>query len=425
MATNENTTETAEKPTVTAKDMKYLLALLLHDTINDKEKIPFEKAKTIIDLILSPSGDGGDNTESSSSEEEEEVKRERMIESKLKDSGRMEDLGLGRGVDATKPHPWQSKSSIQVRTINKDCENIIGTEEGGQREYYEEEVNSVLTQQLKTSLTIQEPSNSLTIGVEAEKSRSFTDTRKAVGEKVMTRTVSFRTNIDENETLEKELSKFILDRLQTRQKWEKGRKQSTTLDEEGVENNHLEHLRKLIHKLNMQSDDLQLILWFCYDFIEHLGVTHYVHTIKLGAARYRVLTTEEYYSKLEGSVKTGFEVNKVAKAELKSSAGHTKRDTHTLTKLSEIGRIKDDHTVEMKSPDEAVLEVELKPLHSLIQTRALQLAVKWALERYIKRRESRRGKHVKLTTVLCILLDSLHEHSNSLTINERRKSVQL
>ena len=401
MATSENKTETAKKPTVTVKDMKHLLALLLDDTINDDEKISFEKAKTIIDLITTPSGDDGDDTESPE-EEGEEVKRERMIESKLKDGGRMEDLGLGRGVDATKPHPWQSKSSIQVRTVNEDCKNIIGTEESGQREYYEEEVNSVLTQQLNTNLTIQEPSNSLTIGVDAERSRSFTDTRKAVGERVMTRTVSFRTNYDENETLEKELSKFILDRLQMKQQWDKHREGSTELSQWEAGADPLQHLKDFIYKLDRQSAELWLILRHCYDFIEHLGITHYVHTIKLGAARYMVLTTEEYYSKLEGSGQTGFEVNKVAKVALKSSGGHTKRDKHTMTKVSEIGKIADNRTVEMKSPDEAVLEVELKPLYSLIQTRPLQLAVKWALEQYIKRRESRRGKCVELTTVpLC------------------------
>ena len=47
---------------------------------------------------------------------------------------RLEDLGLGRGVDVTKPYPWQSKSSFQVRKV--ECKNIIGTEESGQREYY-------------------------------------------------------------------------------------------------------------------------------------------------------------------------------------------------------------------------------------------------------------------------------------------------
>ena len=47
----------------------------------------------------------------------------------------------------------------------------------------EEEVDSVLTQQFNTNLTIEEPSNSLAIGIGAEHTRSFAETRKAVGHK--------------------------------------------------------------------------------------------------------------------------------------------------------------------------------------------------------------------------------------------------
>ena len=395
MATN---TATEDKPTVTVKDMKHLLALILDDTVKDEEKLSFEKAKTIIDLLITPSEDSGDQQPT-----ETKTKREQVIDPKLKDNVRMEDLGLGRGVDATKPYPWQNKSSYQVRTITTDCANIIGTEESGQRRYYEGEVNSVLTQQLNTKLTIKEPSNSLAIGIDAEGSRSFTDTRKAVGEKVMTRTVSFRTNFDEQDTLEKDLSKFVLKRLQTKEKWDKKREGGLRLEGEPDDDNALQYLREFIDKLDKESDELWLVLQYCYDFIEYLGITHYVHTIKLGAATYRVLTTEEYYLKFD--LQSGFEVNKVAKAELRASGGHTKKNTHTSTKVNTIGTIKDsDHTVKWVSPDEAVLEVELKPLHSLIRTRSLQLAMKWALERYIKRRESRRGEQPTFKCYVHVLL---------------------
>lgn len=360
----------------------------------------------------------GDNEETAETEtpqetETEEAKDETVATTKAKtteatdgngykDCKRIEDLGLGRGVDATKSHPWQNKSSFQVRTVKAN--NVIETEESGQKEYYEEEVSSVLTQQLNTKLTINEPSNSLVIGVDAEGSRSFSETRKSVGEKVMTRTVAFSRTYDETEesssddteSFEEELSKWIVDRILTKQRWKEedeanksNDQREETLAKKPEKSTYLDHLNGYIGKLKKRSDGLKLILQYCYDFIEHIGITHYVHTVKLGASKYKVLTTEEYYLKLEGT--SGFELNRVAKVEMNTSAEASRRNVRTLTLINEIGIIDPGHKVQRIAPNEAVLEVELKPLHSLIKTRALQLATKWALERYTKRRESRRG----------------------------------
>ena len=56
-----------------------------------------------------------------------------------KEMGRMIDMGLGRGVDATDPSPWVSKSSFQVRRVTFD--SVIGTEEGGALQSYEREIS--------------------------------------------------------------------------------------------------------------------------------------------------------------------------------------------------------------------------------------------------------------------------------------------
>ena len=55
-----------------------------------------------------------------------------------KEMGRMIDMGLGRGVDATDASPWVSKSSFQVRDVTFD--SVIGTEEGGALQSYEREI---------------------------------------------------------------------------------------------------------------------------------------------------------------------------------------------------------------------------------------------------------------------------------------------
>lgn len=459
-----------ESPTdVTVKDMKMLLALLLDDTINDKDKIPYKKAKDILGLIFPPSQNppskGGDG--STGANESTTVN----VISK-NDDGRMKDLGLGRGVDATKMNPWECKSSFQVRKIDKECKNIIGTEESGQREFYEDEVKSTVTQQLNTKLSIKEPSKSLTIGIDAEGARSFVESRKVVGERIKTRTVAFNTTTDIqsscDNSFEEQMSEWIMDRIETWWEWQ-GRDKSKLppkqaevkkdakdevksqqpsieepsenltigksaegadkskleepsknltigIDGEGADKGKfppeqaklkkdddgktvtvqltaLERLKEFVKNEKEKSPEMRLILQYCYDFIEHLGITHYVHTVKLGAARYKVLTTEDYYIKLEGQA--GFELNKVAKVELKSGGGFNSRVQRTTTKVNEIGKIDTKkNTVAWKSPDEAVLEIELKPLYSVIHTRALQLATKWALERYVWRREGRRGMFV-------------------------------
>ena len=56
-----------------------------------------------------------------------------------KEMGRMMDMGLGRGVDATDASPWVSKSSFQVRRVMFDC--VIGTEEGGALQSYDREIS--------------------------------------------------------------------------------------------------------------------------------------------------------------------------------------------------------------------------------------------------------------------------------------------
>ena len=137
--------------------------------------------------------------------------------------------------------------------------------------------------------------------------------------------------------------------------------------------------------------------------MEHIGVTHYVHTIKLGAAEYEVLTQETYDSTFTAT--PSFEVNKVAKAVVSANAGTGRNRIHRRKTLNSIGRIEKDKDnpdkfiVKREAPDEAVLEIELRPLHSLVQMRALHLALKWAVKRYIQRRESKKGMHIRTLVV--------------------------
>jgi hypothetical protein len=397
-------------------DVKYLLALtLVKNEVKNETKIKFDDAKKIIELLIHAGR--GTTPEPDPPGEDEPPSPTGVI--KDDEYKRLENLGLGRGVDVTKPFPWQNKSSFQVRKIDPcKCQNIIGTEESGQREYYEEEVNSVLTQQFNTNLSIEEPSNSLVISIGAEHSRSFAETRKAVGHKVMTRTASFRSDVRDHkeDNFEEKLSEWILERLATKREWsleqDKDKELGTRADKELVTSKERleKYLTEVARKLAKefppearQSSDIAAekkayretweLLQDCYDYVEQLGITHYVHTIKLGAAEYEVLTHETYDSRYTAT--PSFEVNKVAKAVVSANAGTSKHRTRKRKTVNSIGKIDDKDpenlTVKREAPDEAVLEIELKPLHSLIRMRALHLALKWALKRYIQRRESRKG----------------------------------
>ena len=99
--------------------------------------------------------------------------------------GRIVDLGLGRGVDMTKKSPWLDKSSFQVRPVNVD--NIIGKEESGSLQNYEREVVSIQEQQGELKASIAIPQSPVTIGVDAEYSRSHATRRRSVGKKVVNR----------------------------------------------------------------------------------------------------------------------------------------------------------------------------------------------------------------------------------------------
>lgn len=345
----------------------------------------------------------GDNSnkdqesETTASKATQTNKKERAL--KEDDKETLEDLGLGRAVDATNSFPWMNKTSFQARIINEDHSNIIGTDECNVQEYFEEEVSSVLSQQATTKLTIEEPTNSLSIGIDAEMARSLTETRKSVGERIVTRTVSFLSTFDdppvheltkktEPTTFEAQLSEWLLDRIRSQQERES--------DAQGTLNSKMEHptakLNEYFKSLEKKSKETDIILRYCRDFIEHYGVTHYVYSMKLGAAEYEVMTSSEYFSKLDSGGEFG--INKVAKVEMKAKGGFGSKRTHKSKRTMSIGAISVDEKDKSKSQveKEAVLEITLRPLHSLIRLRPLYAALQWALRKYIYDRQNRRGK---------------------------------
>ena len=345
--------------------------------------------------------------------------------------GRMIDLGLGRGIDATNPSPWENKSSFQVR--NCTSINTIGTEEGGSLQSYEREVSSVHTQQTGLKASVAVPQAPVNIGIDAEQSRSFSTTRKAVGKKVINRTISFRADFNDlpqtrtddpneaklasaenlgavvyrdeererssadaqnNLTFEERLSKWIIERILQRESLNR-----LKLEDEGKpappSKLHLKGespVSDLANFLqNSSKEERREIVTDCSDFVHHFRITHYVNAIELGAAQYRVLSETEYYDRVGLTGKLGIE----AMANFVLTETVSRRRTQKASDVRQIGVIGgSDGRVHRGSYDEAVVGIQIQPINSLLRLRYLQLAMRKALLDYIKLQGDTSGKPV-------------------------------
>ncbi len=334
--------------------------------------------------------------------------------------GRMVDLGLGRGVDATNPKPWINKSSFQVRRLTID--NVIGTEEGGSLQSYEREVSSVHTQQtdLKSSIVI--PQAPVSIGVDAEHSRSFSTTRRAVGKKVINRTISFRADFEDAPqsrstdpkvarmqasasylttravateadtlvadaqsglTFEERLATWIMERVNIRKELKairlasEGQPVPSHVETQGLRSDPIAELATIIQEGD--EEDRKEMVKDCNVFVYHFRITHYVSAVELGAAEYRVLSEQEYYSKIGAAGSLGLE----ALANFAVSESASWKKTKKASDLKRIGVITGDGKVVRGTYDEAVVGINIQPISNLVKLRYLQLALRKALLDYV------------------------------------------
>lgn len=349
---------------------------------------------------------------------------------------RFVDLGLGRGLDATNPTPWLNKTSFQVRRVHND--NILGTDEGGALQSYEREISSVHSQQASMKFSITVPQSPIDIGADSEYSRTISTTRRAIGKRVINRTISFKDDfVDvplsvakdlpsareaalptlnvmaqpsaENPiitdaqqsplTFEERLATWLVQRISAhREKNEALEKvgdgaservasEAATIIAEQENSRLLEVLTRIIDR--GEKEELKLLLNACRDFVNHFRITHYVSAIELGAAEYRVLTEQDYYSKvgLGGS----FGLEKLVGAVFSGSA--SSRRTKKASDLRTIGNIaKPQGTVERGSYAEAVVGVKIQPISELVKLQFLQLALKKALVNFVEKRGDASGK---------------------------------
>ena len=130
--------------------------------------------------------------------------------------------------------------------------------------------------------------------------------------------------------------------------------------------------------------------------------------IKLGAAKYQVLSEEEYLNKV--GMKNQLEILKLANLSAQTSVIFNWGAKDSLT--TEIGRFNEVEngevkhiTVERGSTDEAVVGVEFQPISALITLETLKDSLKAAIAKYIHDEDSSSGE-----------LPCLHVFSSVLTL---------
>lgn len=286
---------------------------------------------------------------------------------------RFGELGLGRGLDSTNTSPWIDKGSFQVR--NPSIDNLIGTDEGGVLQNYKSSISSIIEIQADLKASVSKPNTPFPLSLEGEISRSLRISRRAIGRKVVTKTVSYRADYTDQVPdspssvqllFEEYLSEWILKRLN-----DSGRK---TPDAGDIKENCVSALNEYL--LNASKEEMVMVTADCNHFIHLHGVTHYITSITLGASEHTIMTESQYSQ----AVKVGYDF---------SISGTRFKSSKSFLNMQCLGRIADG-----KAKNEAVIEIKILPLHSLIhKNNQLHLAMQDALLQYIEEKAIQPSKY--------------------------------
>ena len=315
------------------------------------------------------------------------------------------DLGLGCGVDGTNRKPWLNKTSFQARHVTFD--NIIGREEGAAMQSYEREIASLQALQCEISMSLVRPNKPLPIGADAELSRSVNSSRRAIGRKIINRAISFKddfvdapcsdiaiseqtggsSDIQNYWNFEQRLAHWIIQRLKA--SWQLQLSVATsaseaeflsplTLPTETVEGNC--PLTDLLFVIEQhRKPDLQLIIKGCEEFLDYFHVTHYVSAIELGAAEYQVFTEHEY---------------QYSDDILEKVESYLSRKKSPSKLVKRIGTFTSDDKVERGSYGEAVVNVTIKSILTLVKTDFLHEAMSTALLKFVDSQKDKSSKQL-------------------------------
>lgn len=299
---------------------------------------------------------------------------------------KLQDFGLGRGVNGTDPQPWVNKSTLQIRDIIREDlrikssstdppqrifkTNLIGTNEGGVAQHFVQEVTNIKDQKAKLDSSITVPNSPVSVGVGAEFSRSLSTTQKSIGRRTINRTVSFTMNY--NDAGQEQLSRLIVDSAD----WIEKDFTSSCVDMlKGLEISAVEKLFK--------------------GFVHRYRVTHYVSSISLGASKFTV-QSESAYNK-GASVSGEIGVQQVAQA--KVSASYVENMIKKSKNVQRIGKLSEDGRVEK----EAVVDVKMEPISSLFQSEVFRMAMQSILKEFFHEKDFGKGETSKYNYTAFVL----------------------
>ena len=234
--------------------------------------------------------------------------------------------------------------------------NVMSTDEGGIHQDFVQEATSIkqLSGSLELSLTV--PNTPVTISVGTEMCRCLTKTQKAIGERTFNKTLSFKAVVA-NDGSEQHLTEHVLE--------------------------FAKQQNKAVRAKTLTSLDSSFIHQAFKGFIEHYRITHYVSSVTLGASRFMVQTESEYNKAINLKGGSGFDSVTEASA---SFTYQTKRK-NKRKKVQHIGELEEDGTVSR----EAVVEVKLDSILSLVTTEKLIEPLKNALREYTREQQERKG----------------------------------
>ena len=320
------------------------------------------------------------------------------------------ELGLGRGVNVTDPDMWKNKTPYLVRRACENLENIIGTQECEILESYKKEVSTFETQQQKLCYSLNNASSQVKIGMDEQSSRSANSTKLIEGKKIDTRTISFQFHFDDiplyddvdqavieapksflqesdKNKFEEDLAHWFLKRIGDCKTKASGSGTDQDSSVRDLEVDLKSGIQRLADKINQLLEDakdeqsqrkwIQNIQNDCKTFLNHLGITHYVSAITLGACEYHIAASRSEKKRL--GVSTSKSAGSLAKGGL---SGFIEKQFSVMGEEKQnIGRM---DSVKEEVTKEAVVGFEIQPLYKLVRIQLIQVILRKLIKEYIQ-----------------------------------------
>ena len=317
-------------------------------------------------------------------------------------------LGLGRGLDITKESPWLERTSFQVRDPSN--EKIAVTEHGRQFTSYTEEVESRETRNVVLKAGVKATTLPAGLSVATEYSRSNLTKKYIVGTKIINRTVSFvqdfsdiphDTDSGRVETHDEDDGNGVpapqephpdpADSNEEEVKLKRNKADSKVKPEENIETFEQRLLRWLTEcckyrGVSLEDGDGKIICENIHGdtqrFVEHLGITHYVSAIELGAVQYKDVSVVKYETLKSVGNNASLDAVPYASIEANTKLKSTKSSHTKKTSTSEIGAINFSKR-KVAPQDEAVIGCRILPISSLVRNPSLEKCLKCCTLDYI------------------------------------------